>query len=362
MTAAEIDASPETVVTELGHRLVRFAVQHPSATVCDLRTADDVFEELAARSGIRTTADALVDIGNVVDRIAPDYKPGRSDLFEVVASFIGRRNYSRFDIEDHLGSRLRQRFGGKFRSRRNGPPGLVTTSYRVHIWDDWIVLGVRVNARPLHRRDYRLATVPGALHPPVARAMALIAQVADQDRVFDPCCGSGTLLIEASGSAALGSVVGMDINTAHIGAAVHNADRAGVPLVGLGGDAARVPLVDGCVDLVLSNPPWGNQVAAGGQLALEERPFWDELRRVLSGRGRAAVLVHNAAGQPEWSELGLALDRKLAICIAGSWTTLYVLAVQSPLTARPETTMARALQRWEAAAQAPHPDGPSAGD
>jgi len=352
VTAAEIDSLHEAAEIELSHRLVRFAVRYRSA-VTRLTTADDVFEEVAAGSGIRATADALVNICNVVDRVAPEYESVPAGAFEVVASFIGRRNYTRFDIEDHLGEKLRRRFGGVFKSRRHGPPSHVETSYRAHLWDDRIVLGLRVSTRPLHRRDYRLATVPGSLHPPVARAMSLVARIRDRDRVFDPCCGAGTLLIEAGGSAALGSVVGMDINADHVGVALQNAERAGIPLVGLSGDAARVPLADGCVDLVLANPPWGSQVAASGQLAIDKRPFWQELRRVLCSEGRAAVLVDSTIGHPEWSELGLVLDRELAISIGGRWTSLYVLGARPTHTVPAETLIGQALQRWASAAQLP---------
>lgn len=59
-------------------------------------------------------------------------------------------------------------------------------------------------------------------------------------------------------------------------------------------DAGRLPVADGLADRVLSNPPWGLQVAPGGTLATRPAAYYDELRRVLKpGTGRAVLLLHD---------------------------------------------------------------------
>lgn len=45
-------------------------------------------------------------------------------------------------------------------------------------------------------RSYRKCTTKAALNPAIAYAMNFLAGLDAKDRVLDPCCGSGILLIE----------------------------------------------------------------------------------------------------------------------------------------------------------------------
>lgn len=290
-----------------------------------LSTADDVFEEFASAIGIGATAKALEQIAAVANLVRRDDRTRMTGNFEVVASFIGGRRYTRYDVEDQLGLALSKGLGGIYVSRRNGDPGPVAQSWRAHLWDDRIILGSRVSDRPLHRRPYRKETVPGALHPPVASAIALLVGVAPYDRVLDPFCGSGTLLIEAGRNSQVGGLVGFDINPHHVDIALRNAWTAELPVMGLNGDAADLPVADGSVDVLLANPPWGAQIGAGGRFATNPLDFWNEARRLLSPRGRAGILLDSGLQPPNWQILDLHLCRKLAFAIAGRWATLYLL-------------------------------------
>lgn len=51
---------------------------------------------------------------------------------------------------------------------------------------------------PLHKRGYRIDSVEAPLQESLAAAILRIAQYKDTDILLDPCCGSGTLLIEAA--------------------------------------------------------------------------------------------------------------------------------------------------------------------
>lgn len=312
-------------IVETGHRLVRFSVPREDAPVMTLSTADDVFEEFASANGIGATAKSLEQIAAVAKLVRRDDRTRMTGNFEVVASFIGGRRYTRYDVEDQVGFALGRRLGGLYVSRRNGDPGPVAQSWRAHLWDDRIVLGSRVSDRPLHRRPYREETVPGALHPPVASAIALLAGVAPRDRVLDPFCGSGTLLIEAGRNSQAGGLVGFDINPHHVDIALRNAWAADLPVVGLIGDAAGLPIADGSVDVLLANLPWGAQIGAGGRFATNPFDFWHEIRRLLSLRGHAAILLDSVLQPPNWQTLDLHLHHKLAFAIAGRWATLYLL-------------------------------------
>src|SRR5579875_2808666 len=77
--------------------------------------------------------------------------------------------------------------------------------------------------------------------------------------VLDPCCGSGTILIEAALQGA--SVYGGDSDPRALDAARTNIAAAGVQASVQGWDAQALPLADASIDRVICNLPWGRQVA-----------------------------------------------------------------------------------------------------
>jgi 23S rRNA G2445 N2-methylase RlmL len=97
---------------------------------------------------------------------------------------------------------------------------------------------------------YRVATVPGSPHPPLARALALLAA----KPFVDPFCGAGTISIE--GALAGLATAGSDVDPQAVDAARRNAAGAGVDVPFAVEDASAL----GEVDCVVTNPPWGKAV------------------------------------------------------------------------------------------------------
>ncbi len=60
------------------------------------------------------------------------------------------------------------------------------------------LVGLRLGATPLHRRSYKQAQRPGSLKPPVAAALLELLAPQPGERLLDPCCGVGTILVEAA--------------------------------------------------------------------------------------------------------------------------------------------------------------------
>lgn len=187
-------------VERIRHREVWFTAPLTPA-VLSLRTADDVFLVGRVFRGVGHTRADLSRVARAAGRLpvecllaqrtacgVPPPAPGA----EVVASFVGRRNFSRYDLEDAVGAALP---GYVSRRRRVPDPGV--QSWRLTVVGDEAVLALRVAGRPLHRRPYRTRTVPGSLHPPLAAALVRLAGVAPGMTVLNPCCGAGTLLIES---------------------------------------------------------------------------------------------------------------------------------------------------------------------
>jgi hypothetical protein len=173
---------------------VRFTAR-PDPAVLGLATADDVFVIVGETGGIgRARADlqrlrcavATADLDRVLRvRERSGGLPGARTL-DVSASVLGRRAFNRYDLEDTAGEVLAGRLGLPYRSRRAGArPPAEGLSWRVTVVDDRATLALRIPARPLHRRPYKAASVPGTLHPPLAAAMLRVAR-----SVRGRCCST----------------------------------------------------------------------------------------------------------------------------------------------------------------------------
>ena len=327
LVAAEIGRRGLGEVVATGHREVRFVTSETAAPgVTALATADDVFVlgvEIdgmgRARSDLTLLAQAVaaVDLGPAMAlRARCGGPPGGS--VDVSASFLGRRSFSRFDVEDAVGAVLARRLGLRYHSRRSGarpPEGGLT--WRVTVVGDRATVAVRVGARPLHRRIWKVAGVPGTLHPPLAAAMVALTGIAAGERVLDPCCGAGTLAIEAAHAGAV--AMGVDLDAGALAAAARNGHCARVRWARA--DAAALPVATGSVQRVLLNPPWGRVVEPAGLLARRPDLLGREVRRVLEPGGTAVVLVPESHGAPA----GFRVDRRIPVALAGARLVVLVL-------------------------------------
>ncbi|GAA3691324.1 hypothetical protein GCM10022224_066030 [Nonomuraea antimicrobica] len=340
LVAAEIRRSRLGVVRGVRHREVWFEAP-PGADLLGLRTADDVLLAAAVVDGIGHDRSALRRLAGAARELDPGWVAGGGGGgLEVSASFVGRRNYTRFEIEDAVGAELARPSRVPYHSRSDGGrPPLGAMAWRVTIEGDQAVIAVRVADRPLHRRAYKAASIRGTLHPPVAAAMAHLAQLdsaqlggdrLDGDRlgsartVLDPCCGAGTTLVEAravAGSART-RFLGFDLDPAALAAATANAahpDFGRSPFAWTMADGGRLPVDAGSVDRVLVNPPWGRQVPPAGLLARGLGPLWREVRRVLAPGGLAVALVHGEI--PD----GFAVEETVEVSLSGQHPLIAVL-------------------------------------
>ena len=186
--------------------------------------------------------------------------------------------------------------------------GAVPPSERV----DWRVVldgkvlwvGVRPFDVPLHRRDWRRQTVPGSLHPPVAAAMACLAEIAAGQSVVDPFCGAGTVLLEARAIEPGATYLGIDQAPAALAAARAN----GFASTRLG-DAADL---GDAVDRIVTNPPWDVRVRIG-----DFSPYLRAWRRILQPDGRVVALLNQEQAAMIISDPGWRVLDVYDVAVAG---------------------------------------------
>jgi tRNA (guanine6-N2)-methyltransferase len=283
LAAAELTAARHRVIDLSKRQLV---VVPTSATIITNppRLADDLFVIQAAVSDPGRTRPALAAAARAVRRAGPQSSEPGGD-FAVSASFQGRRNYNRFDVEDLVGEALHERTGSKYHSRRTGalpPPERV--DWRVILDGTTMWIGVRPFDVPLHRRDWRRQTVIGSLHPPVAAAMARLARIRHGHRVLDPFCGAGTLLLEACNLMPRATFLGIDHSQDAIAAARANT-YANASIQWREGDARSGWSYR--VDRIVTNPPWDVRLGIG-----DITPYVSQWRRVLHPQGRVVAILN----------------------------------------------------------------------
>ncbi len=340
LVAAEARRALGATIVGARHREVWLRAAWPPAgdgAEPPLRTADDAFLRAGRATGIgRTRADLarLTRAAARVDWAGAARRAGRpAGPFDVVGSALGRRNFTRFDIEDAVGDAVRVQTGW-LRLRRDADHAVAAdasaVTIRVSLEDDEASLGVRLADRPLHRRAWRHRDVPGSLHPPVAAALALAADVGPGDLVLDPACGAGTVAVEAALTEPGARVVAGDLDPAAAAAARANAATAGVAgRVGVAvADAAHPPVRAGAIDRVVANLPWGKAVRAAGSLRDGPAPFAAALAGMLAPGGRAALLVGTGDAEDVAAaagDAGLRVSETAPLAVAGTWVTLVVL-------------------------------------
>lgn len=180
----------------------------------------------------------------------------------------------------------------------------------------------------LTRRAGELLRSPASTTPVVGALMCRLAKLRAGQAVLDPCCGSGTLLVLAGGTAALGRLVGTDVDPAALRRAAENLRRRGVAGTLAMADAGRLPLPAGSVDRVLANLPFGKRVGShDGNVALYPRAL-REVSRVLTADGRAVLLTEDKRVFRDAAQRAprLKIVRELLVETGGLHPTVFVLA------------------------------------
>ena len=161
---------------------------------------------------------------------------------------------------------------------------------RVDVARSQVLIGTALNAAPLSRRHKLVFTRSVTLKPNVAHALLRLGRCERHTRLLDPCCGSGTIPLEAA--EALGTTAhGVDKSARVAQGAAANAEAAGLTHLATftPGNARSLDrlFAAGSFDLIVTNAPWGLQTAKGGD---------ELLRKIYHGLLQSGHAVLGAGG------------------------------------------------------------------
>jgi 23S rRNA G2445 N2-methylase RlmL len=366
----DIERLMEARLLGFGHRRIDFAYAGPSAALLELRSVDDVYVYVGRLDGLDHTRASLGRLTQKIGQLdfaaalaaCTSIRPlGGAPTYRVTASHLGRRNYSRYDVEGAVDAAMSESLPWRFvpNDPEEDEPDL---DVRVLLEADWALIGLRLGAIPLHRRAYKVASRPGSLKAPVAYCLCLLAELAAGDIVLDPACGAGTILIEAAGLLRRGVILGGDIDEAALEVAQANLEAVGLPapIVALNqgtsdelwsrylgaldavsaingadqpivalyhGDATELQLADRTIDAVVTNLPWGQQVSVEADLPALYGGMLRTIGRVLAAGRRAVLLTDRSeallAALGERPGLRLVISQQISLF--GRHPTIYVL-------------------------------------
>lgn len=297
-----------------------------------LATVEDVFALVAQVRGLRADRGGLGELA-AATLSAKRFESAISALascrgrlprsYRVVARKSGVHEYRRVDAQRAVEGVLRTRLP---RLR------LVADDADMELWLTIVgreaLLAVRLSTSQMRGRSHPFASLPASLKPAVARAMVRLSAPRPSDRVLDPFCGAGTLLIERALAGPHTELVGGDRDPEAVTKARTNAGAAGATAEIREWDALALPIENESVDVILTNPPFGKRVAidAGDPLAFYGR-LVAELHRVLRPGSRLVLITSQteaflrAARRPASQFL---VRRRVPVLVRGERATIFV--------------------------------------
>lgn len=270
IAVAEITASPNAMRPLETRPKVVMVQAADSQSFRHLRTVDDVAIVSAQSSSVDDLQDLISLTADGVDLEKSIEITQRADRLDGTFSITVSAAHTAYGpasaIEDAVARVISARHGWRHVQLQRAP-----IDVRVFIDGAWALVGVRLFDEPLSRRSYRVVNVRGSLRPTVAASLVRIATSdKKKQRIWDPFCGSGTIICEA---AELGHEVwGTDIDSEAVNASRENISAVAREYWG------RIENADSTspktwkkhhtATAVISNLPWGKQVAIKSKKAL----------------------------------------------------------------------------------------------
>ncbi|WP_274653142.1 methyltransferase domain-containing protein [Paenibacillus humicola] len=312
---------PGAAIQDSERGKVSFSSGLPPRALTVLRSADNLYRTIS-RFRVGPHKIHLADLEREIyrsDKLEAAFSNRTGAvLFKVNASRTGHHTYSRFDAAEAAARGIARRDSRYVHTAEGGHE----TEFRLDILHGDAVFALRLTDASFRYRTAERRFTPAALRPTVAHALVWLSNPERADVFVDPCCGSGTIVSERTaypyrhiqgGDAAAEAV---DACAANIGSC------AGVQIRRW--DARRMPIDSGSVDKIVTNLPFGRQIAV-------EDGFYDavvaEMKRVLNKEGRVFCLTDaDAVLQRAAAQARMSCTKRVTLSLKGLHPSLYVLA------------------------------------
>lgn len=143
-------------------------------------------------------------------------------------------------------------------------------------------------------RNYLKNTLPYSINPAIAFAMNQLDEPSEKDRILDPCCGTGTILIERQLIKPC-ICVGVDINSQNLEMAAENTKEANVSIEFKHGNIMEKKFPDNYFTHMISNLPFGIHSGSRDKNKGLYRFLADEAIKWLKPNGKAIFLTDSKA-------------------------------------------------------------------
>ncbi len=186
------------------------------------------------------------------------------DEYVVRVKKKGTSEVNTLELEKAIGGIIREKTGDKFKVNLEDPGIFIRTI----LMDDKAFLGLRIIKIPKkhffdlkpHKRPF---FYPGSMSPKLARCMVNLTMVKRGERLLDPFCGTGGILLEAGIIGA--RVVGTDIDYKMVKGTIKNLKYCNISDYQVFKADVRKLELPYQVDAVATDPPYGISASTQGE-------------------------------------------------------------------------------------------------
>lgn len=296
------------------------------------RIAEDVYALIAHTQELELGRRGLEQLATLA-RTSSDWDPAlrlhgeltggrrgrRISTYRVISRAQGERGYKRSEAGEAVAAGLRARLASRWKR--------VEDDAQVEVWltllDTEAFIGIRLTTRTQRHRE-KSAHIPASLRPAFAAALVQLTDPTEQDVFLDPFCGAGTILIERAISEKYRLLIGSDSSETALEAARENIGPRHQPLQLHNWDATAIPLEDGSVSAIATNPPFGETIGSHEQNLRLYPLFLKEAHRLLRSGGRLVLLspedqlLKRELAQPNWTITG-----RFSVRVLGQRASIY---------------------------------------
>ena len=217
-----------------------------------------------------------------------------AETFRITTQRKGKHGFRAMDVQRLAGSALIERYGKKVNLDQP------EVNVRVDVYDRLCLVSLQQTQNALDQRQTQVWRPRIALKTTMAYAMLQLCELEGRERLLDPFCGSGTILMEAATVFPNLELYGRDRLAEAVTGVKENIRAAHFShQIQIQPGDARDLAPDypaGFFDAIVTNPPYGVHLGPNIDFDRLYRKFLSGAEKILKPQGRMVVLVGKGRG------------------------------------------------------------------